>query len=63
MIVLWVFREPDLVRRVEESTLEIDYGLSNRQVALDSPWQVKELCCDEFEDFIDIDIVSCTWEE
>lgn len=57
------FLENHWLCRVEEPTLEIDYRLSNRQVALDRPRQVEELCCDEFEDLIDIDVVSCTGEE
>lgn len=42
------------------SLLKINHGLSHSQIPLHSPWQVKELCSDEFEDLIDIDVVGCT---
>ena len=38
--------------------LEIDYGFSNGQISLYCPWQVKELSHDEFEDLVDIYVVS-----
>ena len=44
-------------------SLEINDGFSNGKIALNCPWQVKEFCCDEFENLVYIDVVCSTWKE
>ena len=43
--------------------LEVNYGLSNSQVSFHRPRQVEELGHYELEDFVDIYVVGCAWEE
>lgn len=46
-----------------KDNLEINYGFSNGEIALQIPVQIEELGRDELEDFIHIYVVFCTREK
>lgn len=47
----------------DNNTLEVDDGLSDRQVTLHGPRQVEQLRGYELEDLVDIDVVGRAREE
>ncbi|PON68739.1 hypothetical protein PanWU01x14_093460, partial [Parasponia andersonii] len=50
----------DFATQRKTNTLEINDWFSNGEIALYSPWQVKDLGCDEFEDLVYVNVVGCT---
>lgn len=62
LFTISVVRE-NLLSTKEVQGLEINNRLSNGQISLDSPRQVEELGCDEFEDLVHIYVVGCTRKE
>ncbi|PON83857.1 LOW QUALITY PROTEIN: hypothetical protein TorRG33x02_204080 [Trema orientale] len=49
-----------LLHKERKKTLEINDWFSYGEIALYSPWQVKDFGCDEFEDLVYINVVGCT---
>ena len=47
----------------EEDGLEINDWLSNGEISLHCPWQVKELGRDKFEHLVHINVVRCARKE
>jgi len=43
-----------------KAKLEVDNGLSNGEISLNSPRQIKDLSHNELEDVVHIDVVCCT---
>lgn len=53
----------EIVSCTKSHSLEIDNRLSNGKISLHGPWQIKELCRDEFEDLVHVYVVGCTREK